>query len=72
MATSVKKKEGESGNSLIYRFTKRIQQSGVLRESKKRRFTSRRPNATKIKESKLYRLGKTAEIERSRRLGALN
>ncbi len=70
MATVVRKKEGESANSLIYRFTKRVQQSGVLRESKKRRFTSRKPNATKVKQSRLYKIKRTADIERSRKLGA--
>jgi ribosomal protein S21 len=69
MATGVRKKEGESVNSLIYRFTKKVQQSGILREYKKRRFTSRRPNFTKIKQSKLYKLKRTADIERARKLG---
>ncbi|PJC65454.1 MAG: hypothetical protein CO020_00545 [Candidatus Colwellbacteria bacterium CG_4_9_14_0_2_um_filter_50_12] len=70
MATGVRKKEGESANSLIYRFVKRVRQSGVLREFKKRRFTSRRPNATRIKQSRLYKIKRTASIERARKLGA--
>lgn len=71
MAIEVKRKEGESIGSLIYRFTKKIQQSGVLRESKRRRFKDRGSNDTKRKLSALYRIAKTREMERMRKLGLL-
>lgn len=71
MAIEVKRKEGESVGSLIYRFTKKIQQSGVLRESKKRRFKDRDANDTKRKLSALHRIAKTREMERMRKLGLL-
>jgi ribosomal protein S21 len=70
MAILIRKKEGESANSLVYRFVKKVQQGGVLRESKKRRFSSRQPNTTSVKKSRLYKIKRTAEIERSRKLGA--
>ena len=38
MAIDAKKKEGESATSLMYRFSKKVQRSGVVREVKKRRF----------------------------------
>ncbi|MCL4405552.1 MAG: hypothetical protein M1361_01995 [Patescibacteria group bacterium] len=70
MAISIRKKEGESSSSLIYRFVKKVQQGGVLRESRKRRFSSRRPNDTSVKKSRMYKMKRTADIERSRKLGA--
>jgi ribosomal protein S21 len=71
MAIEVKKKEGESAASLIFRFTKKIKQSGVLLESKKRRFSSRVQNDTASKKSALYRLKKKTEIDKARKEGLL-
>lgn len=65
----VKKKEGESVNAFLYRFTKKMQQSGVLKEAKKRRFHSRSVNKHAQKESALYRLAKKQDLERLKKLG---
>jgi len=46
----VKKKEGESAESLVRRFTKRVQSSGVLMRAKKGRFYSTKKNKLKRKE----------------------
>ncbi|MEK7192308.1 MAG: 30S ribosomal protein S21 [Patescibacteria group bacterium] len=71
MPIEVKRKEGESSGTLIYRFTKRVQQSGVLREAKRRRFTNRPPNKLKRKLSALHRETKRKELERAKKLGIL-
>lgn len=42
----IKKKDGESPNSMIFRFIKKVQQSGVLKEAKKRKFYSRKNTKT--------------------------
>lgn len=60
----IKRKEGESTNSLLYRFSKIIRQSGVLKEAKKRMFYSKKPNKNARRKSAIYRSKKTAEIER--------
>lgn len=65
------KKEGENPNSLIFRFLKRVQQTGVLREAKKRRFYDRPMNRLKRKLSALHRVQKKAEIDKARKLGQL-
>jgi ribosomal protein S21 len=65
----IKKREGESVSSLIYRFTKKVQHSGVLREVKRRRFRARAVSRVKRKSSALHRVTKRAEIERSKKLG---
>ncbi len=67
----VKKKEGESVNSLIYRFTKKVQQSGILKEAKKRRFRGRRVTKRERWLSFLYRSKKEAEIERMKKYGLI-
>ena len=65
----VKKREGESTNSLIFRFIKRVKQTGVLTESRRRRFRQRAPNKLKRKLSALHREEKKKELEISRKLG---
>lgn len=70
MGIIVKKKEGESSNSLIYRFVKKIRQSGVLKEAKKRRFTDRAQNKTKKRISAKYRARKKEEVESQKKLGS--
>ena len=67
----VKKREGEQTAALIYRFTKKIQQSGVLRESKKRRFSHRRVTRNKRHKSAMYKADKTEAILKERRSGLL-
>ena len=69
MPIDVKKKEGESPNALLFRFTRRIKRSGVLKEKNKRRFTTRKPNKTARRNSAIHRAGKRTEIARAKKLG---
>lgn len=71
MPIEVRKKEGESTGSLIHRFTKRMQQSGVLKEAKRRRFQHRPANRLKRRRSALHREQKRSEVERMKKLGLL-
>lgn len=71
MAIEIRKKEGETAASLLYRFSKKVKQSGVLLEAKKRRFKKRLPNKRKIKESALHRAAKKSELERAKKMGKL-
>jgi small subunit ribosomal protein S21 len=65
----IKRKDGESISSLLYRFTKGVQRSGVLREAKKRQHHSRPISRIKRKLSALHRETKKQERERNRKLG---
>ena len=65
----IKKKDGESASSMIYRFTKKMQQSGILREAKKRRFYVRTESKLKKKLSALHRADKKIEMVRQKKLG---
>ena len=67
MPIIVKKRERENISSLLFRFNKRIKQSGLLKEAKKRRFHHRPINRNKRRKAALYKLRKTEEIRQSRK-----
>jgi len=71
MPITVKKKESESAGSLIFRFTKKVQQSGVLMEAKKRRFKKRAPSHRTRHLSALHRLAKKVEYDQKRKEGLI-
>ncbi|MDD5547764.1 MAG: 30S ribosomal protein S21 [Candidatus Pacebacteria bacterium] len=65
----VQKKEGETANSLIFRFSKKVMQSGILREARKRRFHDRPISRIKRRLSAIHREVKRKETERNKKLG---
>ena len=67
----LRRKEGESISAFLYRFNKKMQQGGVLREAKKRRFTSRPASRLKRKLSALHRNRKAKEREIAKKLGII-
>ena len=67
----VRKKEGESAGLLLFRFSRKIKQSGVLKEAKKRRFRARPVNRRKNRLSAIHRANKKTELERLRKLGLI-
>lgn len=66
---SLKRREGETISAFLYRFTKRVRQSGVLLEAKKRRFKNRHISKSKRKVSALYKSQKKKEMDKLRKLG---
>lgn len=68
---NIKKKEGESTSALLFRFTKKVKQSGVLTEARKRRFRGRAKNKRARRISAVYRTEKRKDMARKRRLGIL-
>lgn len=52
----VKRRKGESFDTLLRRFTKRVQLSGRLLEAKKHRFHARDKNKNALRKSALRRL----------------
>jgi len=67
----IKRKEGESINSFLRRFSKRIYQSGILKEVKKKRFKRRKPNLRARKVSALYKVKKQKEISKAQKMGTI-
>ena len=64
-----RRKEGETSTNLLYRFSKRVKQSGILTETRKRRFHGRAQNKRKRRLSAQYRAGKRTELARQKKLG---
>ncbi len=65
----VKKKEKETAESLIRRFSRRVQQSGVLRQVRKLRFRTEEQSRIKRRDEALYKVKIRKEINRLKKLG---
>lgn len=65
----IRKRKNESVGTFLYRFNKRVQQSGVLKEVRKRRFAARTENKRKRRISAIYRVKKNQEIKKLRKIG---
>ena len=66
---SVRKRENESATSLMYRFNKRMKQSGVVKEVRKRRFTDRPISKLKRKLSATHREEMKKEFLQKKKMG---
>ena len=71
MAIEVRKKENESGNSLLFSFTKRVKRSGIIKEVRKRKFHTRGVSRIKRRQSAIHRDEKKADVDRQKKLGLL-
>ncbi|MDD5568851.1 MAG: hypothetical protein PHG23_00295 [Candidatus Pacebacteria bacterium] len=65
----VQKQQRETSQSLVYRFTKAIQKSGVLIEARKRRFSERLKSKNLRQRAALLREEKKKEFQRLKKLG---
>ncbi|MEP7162759.1 MAG: 30S ribosomal protein S21 [Candidatus Moraniibacteriota bacterium] len=65
----VKRKEKETAESLIRRFSRRVQQSGVLKRVRKLRFREEEQSRPKRREEALYKVKIRKEITRLKKLG---
>jgi ribosomal protein S21 len=67
----VRKNPNENNGSVLRRFSRRIQESGIIRKVKGSRYNLRKESHLKMKKSALKRLGRRGEIERLRKLGKI-
>lgn len=67
----VQKNEKETATNMIRRFTKRIQDSGVLRKAKSMRFHERSLSDRAKKERALKRIARREQYEELAKLGKL-
>ncbi len=67
----VRRRDNESSESLLRRFSKRVQQSGVLLRAKKRRFYEKGKNKRAQRVDALRRLDIREQREMLRKLGKL-
>jgi hypothetical protein len=69
MALEVKRKERENPQSLVRRFTKRVQQSGILLRARRGRFKRREKSKDQRKKTALRREEMKKEYEELEKLG---
>ncbi len=65
----VRKRQNESPNSLMFRFNKRVKQSGLIKEARKRRFTIRKTSKYKRKLSALHKASQQREYAHKKKMG---
>jgi hypothetical protein len=65
----IQKQPRETSQSLVYRFTKAVQKSGVLIEARKRRFAVRTKSENLKKRAALAREVKKKEFQKQKKLG---
>ena len=71
MGLEIKKQERESSQSLLYRFQKSVQQSGILLRAREIRFRGRKKSEEMKKRAAMRREEKKKEYERLRKLGKI-
>ncbi len=69
MTIEVKKKDRETSESLIRRFSRRVQQSGVLLRARRSRFKKDEKSKREKREEALYKIKIRKEIEKLKKLG---
>ncbi len=65
----IERQSKETPQSLVYRFTKAVQKSGLLVEARKRRFEERKKSDNLQKRAALLREEKRREYEKLKKLG---
>ncbi|MFH1201144.1 MAG: hypothetical protein V1484_02365 [bacterium] len=67
----VRKNPNENNASVLRRFSRRIQESGIIRKVKGSRYNLRKESKLKVKKSALKKLGRRKEIEKLKKLGKI-
>ena len=65
----VKKKDRETSESLIRRFNRRVQQSGVLVRARKTRFRIDKKSKTEVRQGAMYRAEVKKVVDRLKKMG---
>ncbi|KKR70586.1 MAG: hypothetical protein UU13_C0003G0030 [Candidatus Nomurabacteria bacterium GW2011_GWB1_40_7] len=60
----IKKNPNENNASVLRRFSRRIQESGIIRKVKSARYNIRKESKLKVKKSALKRMTRRKEIEK--------
>ena len=67
----VRKNPNENNSSVLRRFSRKIQESGIIRKVKSSRYNLRKESKLKVKKSALKRLSRRKEIEKLKKLGKM-
>ena len=67
----VRKNQNENNSGVLRRFSRRIQESGIIRKVKGSRYNKREESKLKTKRNALKRIGRRKEIEKLKKLGKI-
>ncbi len=67
----VKRGASEQTASVLRRFTKKVQESGIIPKKRSQRYASRTLSALKVKKAKILKIGRTKTYNRLKKLGKL-
>lgn len=67
----VEKNPNENNASVLRRFTRKIQESGIIRHVKKNRYNQRQESKLKLKRGALKRMSRRKEIEKLKKQGKM-
>ena len=67
----VRKNPNENNSSVLRRFSRKIQESGIIRKVKGARYNLRKESKLKTKNSALKRMSRRLEIEKLKKLGKM-
>lgn len=67
----INKNPNENNASVLRRFSRKIQESGIIQKIKGSRYNERKESKLKVKKGTLKRLGRRVEIEKLRKLGKI-
>ena len=67
----VKKNPNENNSSILRRFSRKMQESGIVRKVKSARYNVRKESKLKAKKSALKRMSRRQEIEKLKKLGKM-
>jgi len=67
----VRKNPNENNSSVLRRFSRKIQESGIVRKVKGARYNVRKESRLKVKNSALKRIARRIEIEHLKKLGKM-
>ncbi len=65
----VKKKDRESSESLIRRFSRKVQQSGVLVQARKARFRKDEKSKREMREGAMYKIKVKKVVDKLKKMG---
>jgi ribosomal protein S21 len=69
VVVEVRKNPNENNSSVLRRFSRRIQESGIIRQVKANRYNVRKESKLKVKKGALKRMSRRVEIEKLKKLG---
>lgn len=68
----VKKNANESNMNLVRRFTRKVQESGIIQKVKSKRYNKRAESKVKTKQAALKKISRKKELEKLFKLGKEN